>query len=85
MGLEVAWILVRLSELYVAIGALVSPLAIFLAGARIDRALPASTLAFRVLILPGAVMLWPLVLVRCLRGGGVPRIERNAHRLRSRA
>lgn len=84
MELDSAWVLFRLLESYVGIGLLVSPIAIFLAGARIDRALPASSLGFRVLILPGAAMLWPVILVRCLRGGGTPRIERNAHRVRSR-
>ena len=84
MGLESAWLLVWFSGLYAGIGLLVSPIAIFLAGARIDRALPASGVGFRILILPGAAMLWPFVLVRCLRGGGTPRVERNAHRLRAR-
>lgn len=84
MGLDSAWILFRVLQYYVGIGLLVSPIAIFLGGARIDRALPASSLGFRILILPGAAMLWPIVLVRCLRGGGTPRIERNAHRIGSR-
>jgi hypothetical protein len=51
---------------------------------RVDPAARGGTWGFRVLILPGAAVLWPLLLVRWVRGRG-PREERNAHRDAARA
>lgn len=46
---------------------------------RVDPAARGAPWGFRLLILPGAVALWPLLLVRWLRAGPPPE-ERNAHR-----
>lgn len=46
---------------------------------RVDPAAADGTWGFRVLIVPGAAALWPLLLVRVARGGSPP-VERNAHR-----
>ena len=46
---------------------------------RVDPAAADGTWGFRVLIVPGAAALWPLLLVRVARGGPPP-VERNAHR-----
>ena len=35
---------------------------------------------FRLLILPGSVMLWPILAKRVLRGQSHPPVERTAHR-----
>jgi hypothetical protein len=54
---------------YAAIGGLVG-LAFVLAGvSRTDHAAKGSSIGFRLLILPGSVALWPLVLVKWMRGG----------------
>lgn len=47
---------------------------------RVDANTSRAGLGFRLMILPGAAALWPLLLWRCLRGprDGAP--ERNAHR-----
>lgn len=64
--------------IYLGIGVLVA-LAFLVRGAgRIDPAAAQGTLGFRVLVFPGCVALWPLILKRW-RAGGPPR-ERNAHR-----
>jgi hypothetical protein len=47
---------------------------------RIDPHAKPGTWGFRMLILPGTVFLWPLLLRRCLRGAHEPPTERNAHR-----
>jgi hypothetical protein len=47
--------------------------------ARIDPVARESTRGFRVLLVPGAVALWPLLLVRWVGGRAAPD-ERNAHR-----
>lgn len=46
---------------------------------RVDPAARGGTWGFRLLILPGAAALWPLLLARWVGGRG-PRAERNAHR-----
>ncbi len=46
---------------------------------RVDPAARGGTWGFRLLILPGAAALWPLLLARWVRGSG-PGAERNAHR-----
>lgn len=47
---------------------------------RIDRAAAGAPIGFRLLILPGAVALWPLLLSRLLWWSKAPPTERNAHR-----
>jgi hypothetical protein len=64
---------------YLAAG-LVFALAFVTAGVqRVDPAARDGTWGFRLLILPGAAALWPLLLARWVRGGPPPE-ERNAHR-----
>ena len=64
---------------YLAIG-LVFALAFVTVGVqRVDPAARGGTWGFRVLILPGAAALWPMLLARWVRGTPVPE-ERNAHR-----
>ncbi|MEO7795655.1 MAG: hypothetical protein ABIV06_12870, partial [Thermoanaerobaculia bacterium] len=46
---------------------------------RVDSGAPGSGWGFRLIVLPGVVALWPLLLRRWLSGGGAP-AERNAHR-----
>ena len=75
----VATALVWLVLGYLAIGV---PLALaFVARgvARVDPAAADGTWGFRVLIFPGCIALWPLVILRWRRGGPPP-AERNAHR-----
>ena len=66
--------------IYLAIGAIFAPVFAFWGARRIDPAATTATLGFRILIMPGAVLLWPLLLYRWLRGGTEPPEERNAHR-----
>ena len=47
---------------------------------RVDRGAAGATLGFRLIVLPGVVALWPLLLRRWLAGTGVPPLEENAHR-----
>jgi len=70
--------------IYLAIGlAFAVPFA--MRGARrIDPAASSGTVGFRLLILPGATLLWPWMLYRWSRSSGAPPEERNAHRLAAR-
>lgn len=47
---------------------------------RIDPAAAAGTWGFRLLIVPGVVLLWPLLAARWARGSVHPPAELNAHR-----
>ena len=51
---------------------------------RIDPGARQATWAFRLLILPGTVALWPLLARRWLSGQTEPPEERNSHRLAAR-
>jgi len=74
-----AWI-VRLLEGYLAIGLLFAvPFALVGAG-RLDEVARRGTPGFRLLIIPGAAALWPLLGWRWLSGRTAPPRERNAHR-----
>jgi hypothetical protein len=47
---------------------------------RIDASAKGAPIFFRLLILPGAAALWPVLLRRWLRGQALPPVESNAHR-----
>lgn len=65
---------------YAAIG-LVFAVAFATAGAaRLDPNAREASVGFRIVILPGATALWPILLRRWLRGDREPPVERNAHR-----
>lgn len=83
MGQQSAEIIVLIFGSYVALGILVAPFLIFRGAQRFDAAAADSTLGFRLVVLPGAVLLWPLLLRRFLKGNGSPPTENNAHRARS--
>ena len=77
--------LVVLAGVYLALGLLFA-LAFAARGCRsIDPAAKDGTLGFRILIVPGAAALWPLLLRRWITGVRSPPAERNAHRDAARA
>ncbi|HEX9002778.1 MAG TPA: hypothetical protein VGB07_22920 [Blastocatellia bacterium] len=73
------WI-VYLAMIYAAVGVLFAIAFIAFGAGRIDAAAKGSPLAFRLLILPGAAALWPVLLKRWLRGSTQPPVENNPHR-----
>jgi hypothetical protein len=80
MPLPAAHALLALAALYLAAGALFA--AMFHAGgsARIDADAANGTWGFRVLVTPGVVLLWPVLLPRWRQGAGRPPLPRDAHR-----
>lgn len=63
------------------LGGLVFAIPFSLAGARrIDPHAAQGSWGFRLLIIPGAIALWPLLLKRWAGGTKAPPEERNAHR-----
>jgi hypothetical protein len=71
------WI-VRLALLYILVGVVFAVPFVVRKVGTLDPVAKHGTWGFRSLILPGAVALWPLLLLRLVRGEK-PR-ERNAHR-----
>lgn len=51
---------------------------------RLDPAAAGSGWGFRILIVPGATLMWPMLAARLIRGVARPPEERNAHRLAAR-
>ncbi|MGH7561767.1 MAG: hypothetical protein ACRENB_12205 [Gemmatimonadales bacterium] len=84
MSLHIARWLVLAAAVYLAAGLLFAvPFALRWVG-RLDPAARAGTWGFRLLIIPGTVLLWPLLARRLLRGEREPPEERNAHRVAAR-
>lgn len=72
--------LVTLAAWYFVVGLIVA-VGISAAGLhRLDPVAAHGTWVFRLLILPGLTALWPLMLMRVVRGPGQPPEEHNAHR-----
>jgi len=80
MTLVVATWLVNLALAWAAAGLVFAVPFVLRGAARIDPDAARGTWGFRVLILPGCVALWPLLLVRWARASGSPPAERSPHR-----
>ena len=76
---SVAHVLVWVLAIYMALGVLFAVPFVFRGVNRVDPVARESTRGFRLIILPGVVALWPLLLRRWVRGAGPP-TESNAHR-----
>ena len=66
--------------IYLAVGMMFGLWFIAAGVKQIDPATIGAGLGFRLLILPGAAALWPMLLMRVLRGQNHPPTECNAHR-----
>ncbi len=80
MSLLVATWLVRLLGMYLLLGVAFALYFVTRGVAKVDHSAQEATLGFRLLIFPGTVALWPLLLRRVLRGTGTPPEERTPHR-----
>ncbi len=79
-----ATLVVGLATIYGAIGA-VFGVAFILRGVDVvDPMARGAGWGFRVLILPGSTLFWPLLLVRWAAGSMAPPVEITAHRRRAR-
>lgn len=76
-------IMVMIAGVYLAVGLLFAFYCAFFAVGKIDPAAKNGTWGFRLLIIPGMTVLWPLLLMRLLKGVHTPPIEQNAHRKRA--
>ncbi len=76
----VARALVWILEVYLIAGVAFAVPFVLRGCARLDPIAAHATPGFRVLILPGSVLLWPILLMRWIRGGAAPPDERGSHR-----
>ena len=79
MLLTLAEIAVAIIGLYSLIGLLFAVVFVSRGVRRIDPAAENGSLGFRILIIPGSIALWPILLRRWRRGAPPPE-ERNSHR-----
>jgi membrane protein implicated in regulation of membrane protease activity len=77
---RIAILLVDAFYLYAALGVVFGLAFVTVGVKRIDSQAIDSGTAFRLLIFPGAVALWPLLLRRWIAGKSEPPEERNPHR-----
>ena len=84
MSLHVANVLVVFVTTYIALGLFMAiPFAVW-GVSRIDPLAAGAPWSFRLLIVPGTAVFWPLLLVRWITGSVAPPTEMTAHRLRAR-
>jgi len=79
-----AELLVGLAGLYAAAGVIFAVPFVVHGVTRIDPLGAGSPWSFRLLIIPGTVVFWPLLLLRWAAGSIAPPIETNAHRRAAR-
>jgi hypothetical protein len=84
MPLSLAHLTVLVAGVYLAIGLAFALIFVSRWVGRVDPGARTGTIGFRVLIIPGSVLLWPLLTGRLLRGSTEPPEERNAHRVAAR-
>jgi hypothetical protein len=84
MSHNIADLLVTVAHGYLILGILFAMVFVTWGVNRIDPLAPAAPWTFRVLVTPGTVVFWPLLLVRWLTGSVAPPVETNPHRLRAR-
>lgn len=82
--MTVAQWVVNLTMVYAAMGLIFAVFFVCFGVGRIDASAKGAPIFFRLLILPGAAALWPVLLRRWLSGQTHPPMEHNAHRRRVR-
>ena len=81
---SIARLIVGAAGAYAAAGAVFGLLFVTRGVSRIDASARGAGWGFRLLILPGAIALWPYLLRRWRSGATGPPEERNAHRAAAR-
>jgi len=76
---RIAVLFVDALSLYVLLGVVFAVAFVRVGVKRIDSQAVGTGVGFRVLIFPGSVAFWPLLLRRWARGNAEPPLERNTH------
>jgi hypothetical protein len=80
MPIALARVIVGALAGYAALGLIFAPVFVTRGIGRLDPSAREASWAFRLLVLPGVVALWPCLLRRWLSGASAPPEEANAHR-----
>lgn len=83
MSETLASAIVQAATAYVGAGLLAAVPLVWAGIPRLDAAARGTTWGFRAIIVPGVVLLWPLLVARLAAGMAHPPRERNAHRRRA--
>ncbi len=78
--MTLAAVFVLALKLYLLVGAGFAAWFVIRGASRLDPVAQAGSWGFRILLLPGAIALWPILAIRLGRGGPAPPEERNEHR-----
>lgn len=78
-----AQMLVAILTAYAGLGFLFALAFVTRGVGRVDPLAHVVPWTFRLLIMPGTIVCWPLLLVRWVNGSGAPPVEFTAHRLRA--
>ena len=78
-----SWIL-GIAGIYLAIGLLFSIPFVAKGVGKNDPAVQGSTIGFRLIIIPGVILLWPVLVRRWMSNAGVPPEETSPHRTAAR-
>jgi hypothetical protein len=73
-------VLVTTLYLYLVTGSVVAIVILAFGLTRLDSETEYAGIGFRLIIFPGTVALWPLLLKRYVRGGGEPPLQKDPHR-----
>ena len=84
-GFRMSTLLLLLGAVYLGLGFVFAVAFAFFGARRIDPHAAQGSWGFRLLIIPGAMALWPILLRRWLLGLDKPPEEDNAHRRAARA
>jgi hypothetical protein len=84
MSEAAAHVLLTAMAAYLAPGALFVAPFVWRGVQAVDPVARQGTVGFRLVIVPGVILLWPLLAWRWARGTGHPPLEVNAHRRRAR-
>lgn len=79
-----ASLLVGLLTVYASLGLLFAAAFVWRGVDAVDPMARGASWAFRLLVLPGSAVFWPLLLVRWAAGSMAPPVEVNAHRRAAR-
>lgn len=80
-----AQLIVDLASSYAVVGLLFAAVFVTQLAGRIDPSAAHGTWGFRLVIVPGVIVLWPYLLGRLLRGAVAPPDEWTAHRALARS
>ena len=73
-------VIVWVAGVYMALGLIFSIIFVILGVSKVDPAAKGTGFGFKLIIIPGLLVFWPLFMMRWLKGVTEPPIEKTAHK-----